>query len=50
LEGVKGVLSNTDPTEVSAKSLLDEMTSKVNQHRNDAEQFDDLTMLVLKVK
>ena len=50
LEGVKGVLSNTDPTEVSAKSLLDEMSLKVNQHRDDAEQFDDLTMLVLKVK
>ena len=50
LEGVKGVLSNTDPTEVSAKLLLDEMTLKVNQHRDDAEQFDDLTMLVLKVK
>ena len=50
LEGVKGVLSNTDPTEISAKSLLDEMSLKVNQHRGDAEQFDDLTMLVLKVK
>jgi len=50
LEGVKGVLSNTDPTENSAKSLLDEMSLKVNQHRGDAEQFDDLTMLVMKVK
>ena len=50
LEGVKGVLSNTDPTETSAKSLLDEMSLKVNQHRGDAEQFDDLTMLVMKVK
>jgi len=50
IEGVKGVLSNADPTERSAKSLLDEMSLKVNQHRDDAEQFDDLTMLVLKIK
>ncbi|MCP9775922.1 SpoIIE family protein phosphatase [Cyanobium sp. HWJ4-Hawea] len=50
LEGVKGVLANVDPKETTAKSLLDQMTETVSQHRADAEQFDDLTMLVMKIK
>ena len=49
LERVKGVLASIDPRTTSAAELLETMTDKVKVHRGDAEQFDDLTMLVMKI-
>jgi serine phosphatase RsbU (regulator of sigma subunit) len=49
IEGVQGVLASLDPVHTTAKQLLDHMGDKVTQHRSDAEQFDDLTMLIVKI-
>ena len=49
MEGVKKVLGAINPQTTSAKKVLDTMTEKVNAHRGDADQFDDLTMLVMKI-
>ena len=49
MEGVKKVLGAINPEATSAQELLDTMTEKVNAHRGDADQFDDLTMLVMKI-
>jgi sigma-B regulation protein RsbU (phosphoserine phosphatase) len=49
IEGVQGVLSIVDPRVLTARQLLNRMTEKVNKHRAEAEQFDDLTMLILKI-
>ena len=47
--GVKKILGSVNPETTSAQELLDTMTKKVNAHRGDADQFDDLTMLVMKI-
>jgi serine phosphatase RsbU (regulator of sigma subunit) len=49
IEGVYGVLANINPNETTAKELLGRVSKKVDQHREDADQFDDLTMLVMKI-
>ena len=49
MEGVKKVLRAINPQTTSAQKVLDTMTEKVNAHRGDADQFDDLTMLVMKI-
>lgn len=49
IEGVYGVLANIDPNKTTAKELLGRVSKGVDQHRQDADQFDDLTMLVMKI-
>jgi serine phosphatase RsbU (regulator of sigma subunit) len=49
LEGVQGILASIDPVHTTAKELLDHMRARANQHRAGAEQFDDLTILIVKV-
>lgn len=49
LENVQGVLASINPVETTAKGLLQHMSARVNQHRAGAEQFDDLTMLIVKI-
>lgn len=49
MEGIEGVLSGIDPKEMTAKCLVDLMNEKISNHRGDADQFDDLTMLVMKI-
>ena len=49
LDRVKSVLASIDPRTTTAAELLETMTEKVRVHRGDADQFDDLTMLVMKI-
>lgn len=50
MQGITAVLQTIKPMQTTAQQLLDEMSARVMQHRGDAEQFDDLTMLIMKVK
>ena len=47
---LKELLSSISTTETSATELLKLASKAVNQHRQDAEQFDDTTILVMKVR
>ena len=45
---LKDVLSDVDPTTCKASDLLSSMLQDVTRHRSSGEQFDDLTILVMK--
>ena len=45
---LKDVLSDVDPTTCKASDLLARMLQDVTRHRSSGEQFDDLTILVMK--
>ena len=47
---LKELLSSISTTEISATELLKLASKAVNQHIQDAEQFDDTTILVMKVR
>lgn len=49
IERVKKMLSLVDPTMTTAGEVLASAIQQVNIHRADAEQFDDMTLLVMKV-
>ena len=43
------VLEEIEPKEITAKELMSRVSSEVKHHRQDADQFDDLTLLVMKI-
>ncbi len=43
------VLESIEPKETTAKELMSRISSEANHHRQDADQFDDLTLLVMKI-
>ena len=49
IERVKAMLSTVEPAMTSAADVLASTIKQVNYHRADAEQFDDMTLLVMKV-
>jgi serine phosphatase RsbU (regulator of sigma subunit) len=49
IERVKKILSLVDPAMTTAGDVLASVIQQVNNHRADAEQFDDMTLLVMKV-
>jgi sigma-B regulation protein RsbU (phosphoserine phosphatase) len=49
IERVKKMLSLVDPAMTTAGDVLASVIQQVNIHRADAEQFDDMTLLVMKV-
>lgn len=49
IKNVQKMLSSVDPAMTTAAEVLARATNQVNKHRADAEQFDDMTLLVLKV-
>ena len=50
IDHAKAILAAVEPSSCTAKQLLTTMTDAVNQFCCDAEQFDDLTMLVMKAR
>ena len=50
IQRLRELLSGLSTVETSAADLLNQASKAVNQHRQDAEQFDDTTILVMKVK
>jgi serine phosphatase RsbU (regulator of sigma subunit) len=49
IERVKTMLSLVEPAMTTADEVLASVIKQVNLHRADAEQFDDMTLLVMKV-
>jgi serine phosphatase RsbU (regulator of sigma subunit) len=43
------MLSLIEPAKTSANEVLASAIKQVNLHRADADQFDDMTLLVMKV-
>jgi sigma-B regulation protein RsbU (phosphoserine phosphatase) len=49
IERVKTLLSLVEPAMMTANEVMASAIKQVNHHRADAEQFDDMTLLVMKV-
>jgi sigma-B regulation protein RsbU (phosphoserine phosphatase) len=49
IERVKTLLSLVEPAMMTANEVMASAIKQVNYHRADAEQFDDMTLLVMKV-
>ena len=49
IKNVEAMLSVLEPAMTTAAEVLARATNQVNIHRADAEQFDDMTLLVMKV-
>jgi sigma-B regulation protein RsbU (phosphoserine phosphatase) len=48
IERLKTMLKLVEPAMTTAAEVLASITRQVNAHRADAEQFDDMTLLVMK--
>lgn len=49
IERLKTMLETVDPTTTTAGEILTNTLKQVNTYRSSAEQFDDMTMLVMKI-
>jgi sigma-B regulation protein RsbU (phosphoserine phosphatase) len=49
IKNVEAMLAVLEPAMTTAAEVLARATNQVNIHQADAEQFDDMTLLVLKV-
>ena len=50
IKRLETVLTMVEPSATTAGEVLTETMRKVNEYRSETEQFDDTTILVMKIK